>query len=109
MIGLARRAGKLVFGTEMVRDAVRSEKNENSGKRPLLVFVSSDASENTLKRISDCCFFYSVPLVKADVTSEELGRMIGKTSDVACVAMTDKNMSDAVKGKIDESMFVRAD
>jgi ribosomal protein L7Ae-like RNA K-turn-binding protein len=43
MLGLARRAGKLVTGEELVVDEVRKQKAK-------LVFVASDASENTRKK-----------------------------------------------------------
>lgn len=103
MLGLARRAGNLVFGTTLVRDAVRGR------KKPFLVLLASDASDNSRKRISDSCAFYSVPLALLDISGEELGRTIGKESDVMCVALTDEGIAKAITEKIDETMFIKAE
>lgn len=103
MLGLARRAGKTVFGTTLVRDALRGK------KKPFLVLLASDASENSRKRISDSCAFYDAPLALVDLTGEEIGKIIGKGSDVVCVAVTDESMANAIKEKIDETMFIKAD
>ena len=103
MLGLARRAGKIVFGTTLVRDSLRGK------KKPFLVLIASDASENSRKRISDSCAFYNATLARLDLTGEELGKIIGKDSDVMCVALTDESMANAIKEKIDETMFIKAD
>jgi len=103
MLGLAHRAGKTVFGTALVRDAVRGH------KKPSLVLLASDASENTKKRISDSCTFYGVELARLDISGEELAKVLGKASDVMCVAVTDESMANAMKEKIDETMFIKAD
>ena len=47
LIGLARKAGKVTLGTEMVCDAVR-------GGSVKLVIASEKSSDNTKKRISNC-------------------------------------------------------
>lgn len=103
MLGLARRAGNLVFGTTLVRDAVRGK------KKPYIVLLASDVSENSYKRIYDSCVFYDVKLAKLDIIGEELGKTIGKTSDVMCVAITDEGMADAIIEKLSKTMFIRAD
>ena len=103
ILGLARRAGYLVFGTSLVRDAIRGR------KKPCLVLLASDASENSYKRICDSCAFYGVELAVLDTTGEELGRVIGKDSDVVCVAITDTGMANAIKEKLDKTMFIKAD
>ncbi len=103
MLGLARRAGYLVFGTALVRDLIRGR------NKPFLVLLASDASENSYKRIHDSCVFYKTPLAVIDITGEELGRIIGKSGDVVCIALTDEGMAKAVISKIDKTMFIRAD
>ncbi|MBE6607516.1 MAG: hypothetical protein E7633_03025 [Ruminococcaceae bacterium] len=103
ILGLARRAGYLVFGTALVRDAIRGR------KKPYLVLLASDASENSHKRIHDSCMFYNIPLAVIDITGEELGKIIGKSGDVVCVALTDEGMAKAINEKIDKTMFIRAD
>ncbi|MBQ1226247.1 MAG: ribosomal L7Ae/L30e/S12e/Gadd45 family protein [Clostridia bacterium] len=103
ILGLARRAGYIVFGTTLVRDAVRGK------KKPYLVLLASDASENSYKRIYDSCVFYKTPLAVTDITSEELGKIIGKGSDVVCVALTDEGMAKAIINKLDKKMFISAE
>ena len=103
ILGLARRAGYIVFGTMLVRDAVRSK------KKPYLVLLASDASENSYKRIYDTCVFYNTQLAVIDITGEELGKIIGKGSDVVCVAITDEGMAKAIINKLDKTMFISAE
>ncbi|MBR7082405.1 MAG: ribosomal L7Ae/L30e/S12e/Gadd45 family protein [Clostridia bacterium] len=83
-IGLGRRAGKLIIGTEMVCDGVRDGK-------VLLILLSSRASDNSKKRILGCADYYNAEVETIDVTTEELGAAIGKSA-VACVGITDENI-----------------
>ena len=87
-IGLARKAGKMIVGTDMVCDEIRK-------KHIFLALYASDVSENTRKRISDCCQYYHVKLYACPVTKEELGASIGK-SFAACIGITDKNLSELI-------------
>ncbi len=103
ILGLARRAGYLVTGTALVRDSVRGK------RKPFLVMIASDASDNTVKRISDSCAYYKTTLARLDVTGDELAAILGKESSVMCVALFDEGMSAAITGKLDKTMFIRAD
>lgn len=89
MLGLAMKAGRLVFGTDRVTDCVRS------GKKIYLVLISSDASENTRKRLNDCCKYYDTVHKTIPPTGEIIGKAIGKTNDISAVALTDRNFADA--------------
>ncbi len=89
VVGLARRAGALVHGTNNVLEAVRS-------KKALLVLIASDVSDNTKKNITDKAAFYSVKTEMLDITVEELGRIIGK-GGTAAVALTDDNFVKAYR------------
>ena len=91
-IGLARKAGKLISGTDFVCDAIRKNKI-------FLVICSVSVSDNTRKKISDCCGFYHLSLYFADVSKEALGNAIGK-SFAACVGITDKNLSELISRNI---------
>ena len=91
-IGLARKAGKLISGTDFVCDGIRKSK-------VFLVVCSGDVSENTKKKISDCCAYYRVPLHFADVSKEMLGKAIGKSFS-ACVGITDQNLSELISRNI---------
>lgn len=87
-IGLARKAGKVSVGTEMVCDDIRKKKVH-------IVIYASDVSANTEKRISDCCNYYKITCHKSVVTKEELGIAIGK-SFAACIGITDENLSKLI-------------
>lgn len=91
-IGLARKAGKLISGTDFVCDAIRKNK-------VLLVVCSNEISDNTKKKISDCCIYYHAALCFADVSKEALGNAIGK-SFAACVGITDENLSELISRNI---------
>lgn len=88
-IGLARKAGKVSVGTEMVCDDIRKKKIR-------LVIYAEDVSANTEKRISDCCTYYKVFCKKSAISKEMLGTAIGK-SFAACIGITDENLSELIK------------
>lgn len=87
-IGIAKKAGKLVSGTDMVCDTLR-----RGGKLP--VFAASDVSDGTRKKLSDKCAFYGAELVTLDITSQELAHGIGKTGAVAAVYVNDDGLAKA--------------
>lgn len=87
-VGLARKAGKLVSGTDSVCDEIRKNKI-------FLVLCSNDISDNTKKKISDCCTYYKAKLCFCEVSKEALGKSIGKPFS-ACVGITDKNLSELI-------------
>ena len=87
VIGLAMRAGKLVFGSEACVEAIRN-------KKAFLLISVSDVSDNTAKLLADKSNYYSVRHVKSDLTMQELGRAIGRRS-AAAAAFTDANFVKA--------------
>jgi ribosomal protein L7Ae-like RNA K-turn-binding protein len=87
VIGLAFRARKLAAGTESVLDAIRA-------KKAVLTLVTSDASEDTKKRLSDKCAFYGGRYVIIPTTKSELGRLLGK-NDTAAAAFLDASFVKA--------------
>ncbi len=88
-VGLARKAGKMTVGTEMVCDEVRK-------KKAFVVLYASDISANTEKRITDCCRFYETPCFQCEATKDILGAAIGK-SFAACIAVTDENLAKLIR------------
>lgn len=82
------RAGKLVSGDESVMKAIRS----GSAK---LVIVAEDASDNTLKKFTDKCRYYDVPIVQC-CSRNELGRSIGREHR-AVVAVTDQGFARMIQ------------
>lgn len=83
-IGLARRAGKVVLGSEAIEGAVRARK-------ALLVIIATDAAEGTVKRLKDKCTSYNVPIIIIG-TKESLGKITG-IDEAAGVAVTDSNFA----------------
>lgn len=77
LLGLAKRAGRLVTGEGFVLDAIRDQ----SAK---LVLVASDASANTRKKFSDKRDFYAVPISFA-LSAEELTDAIGSQRSLIAV------------------------
>ncbi|MBQ2988776.1 MAG: ribosomal L7Ae/L30e/S12e/Gadd45 family protein [Clostridia bacterium] len=92
-IGLARKAGKLISGTDFVCEEIRKNKI-------FLVVCAGDVSDNTKKRISDCCAYYHIKLHFTDITKEMLGGAIGK-SFAACVGITDYHLSELIGRNIE--------
>ncbi|MBP5445203.1 MAG: ribosomal L7Ae/L30e/S12e/Gadd45 family protein [Acholeplasmatales bacterium] len=70
LLGLAKKANKIITGEEFVTDAIRK-------KKIFLVFLASDAGVNTTKKITDKTKYYEVPLINS-YTSDELSYIIGK-------------------------------
>jgi ribosomal protein L7Ae-like RNA K-turn-binding protein len=84
-IGLCKKAGKLTFGADGVVDAIRAKKAK-------VVIVAADASQNTVKKITDKATFYGINCEIVNYTQKELGRAIGKQV-CAAVAICDDNMA----------------
>ncbi|MDD9147025.1 ribosomal L7Ae/L30e/S12e/Gadd45 family protein [Sporolactobacillus sp. CQH2019] len=84
LLGLAKRAGKVVAGEETVLKAIR-------GHKAGVVIMSSDASDRTKKTVNNKCIFYKVPIFE---TSERvtLGRAIGQPPRVL-IAVTDSRFA----------------
>lgn len=77
LLGLATRAGLLVSGEDIVIDAIQRKKAK-------IVFVGSDASDNTIDKFEKKCFYYNIEM-NTMFTSEELSRSIGKTRMVLAI------------------------
>ena len=90
MLGLARRAGRLIFGTDRVCEGIR---RGSVG----WVALASDASANTVKRTQNCCEYYHIPLHRLQVDAPTLAHTIGKTGCITTVALTDAGMIEAVR------------
>ena len=86
MLGLCRRAGAVIIGTDLVTKALPS------GKVRLVMYVA-DASANTEKKITDKCKFYNTRCVKLSYDGMEIAHAIGKLSSVSVVGVTDENFS----------------
>ena len=86
MLGLSRRAGAAIIGTDLVTKSLPSGKIK-------LVMYSCDASANTEKKITDKCKFYRTKCIKSTFDGGEIAHAIGKQSTVSVVGVTDENFS----------------
>jgi ribosomal protein L7Ae-like RNA K-turn-binding protein len=86
MLGLCRRAGAVIIGTDLVT------KSLPSGKVKLVIYAEN-SSQNTEKKITDKCKFYGVNCVKAQDSTDDFAHAIGKLSSVSVVGITDENFS----------------
>ena len=93
LIGLARRAGKVITGDEACMKAVRSGKAR-------LIIVATDASENTHKKYADKCTFYQIKLI---VTGDRvsLGGAIGRPEQVV-IAIEDEGFAGGIRSCMDK-------
>ncbi|GGE65234.1 YlxQ family RNA-binding protein [Priestia taiwanensis] len=88
LLGIANRARKITSGEELVIKEVRSN-------RAKLVIIAADASNNTMKKVTDKASYYKVP-VKTVSDRYELGNAIGKDARVV-VAVTDAGFANKLK------------
>ena len=86
MLGLCRRAGAVIIGTDLVTKALPSGKVK-------LVIYAGDASANTEKKITDKCKFYNAKCIKLTYGGGEIAHAIGKESTVSVVGVTDGNFA----------------
>lgn len=100
MLGFARRAGKLILGTELV---CRSMSAGEKGK-PSLVLYSEYASDATKKRIVTKGQYYRIPVMGLPLPLDEIGKMFGKESTPASLAVCDpgfaKEITDALNTQL---------
>ncbi len=87
-IGLAARARKLVSGEELVIKGIQKGSI-------FLVIIAEDASENTIKKVTDKCKFYDIPY-KIKFDRNDLGNAIGKYSRVI-VGIADTGFSNQLE------------
>ncbi len=94
ILGLARRAGALISGTETVLNHIRN-------KRALLVIIADDASENTKKTIINKCGYYDVMLIER-YTADELNKAVGKSGHKV-FAVTNRSFAETIINRIEKT------
>ncbi len=94
MLGLARRAGKLAYGDELVREACFDHKTR-------CVFIAGDAGANAAKKAAFYADKANVPCVTLPHGKFELGSAIGKAGCAMC-AVADIGMAAAAVNKLAE-------
>ena len=95
MLGFAMRAGKLILGTELICAELSRRRD-----RIKLVLVSDSASLQTKKKLANKCGFYGKNISGMGIDTEELGRMLGKSSPIAAVAVLDDGFSREISSAL---------
>ena len=91
LIGLSMKAGKVIFGTETVREAAKRKKIK-------LIIVAEDAADRTIlnfKKIAE----KQIILFITWGTEQELSKAIGKENKVI-IGIKDKNLANAIIKRI---------
>lgn len=91
LIGLAKRAGKVLGGEFAVSAAVKD-------KSAKLVIIATDASDNTKKSMKNSCEYYKVKYIEFS-DADSLGRYTGSNLR-ALIAITDSGFAKAIEEKI---------
>ena len=94
-LGLCSKAGKLIFGVPMIIEAMQK------GKRVFLVLEAGDTSDNTHKKITDKCLFYGVEKLRLEIDGGTLASLVGKSSSLAAIAITDESFYEMIKKYFD--------
>ena len=95
LLGLCKRAGKLVAGEVAAEQAVR-------GKKAYLLILSEDASKNTKKKFRNSAAYYELPLAEIGA-KEELGRAIG-TDMRSIIAITEEGFAKKLRQLAEETI-----
>ena len=91
LVGLCKRAGKVVCGEGAVKDSIRYGKAQ-------LVIIATDASDNTKKSITNSCKYYGVEYY-IQGTKETIGHSVGNSYN-AVVAITDPGFAKSIQGHL---------
>lgn len=92
LLGIAKRAGKLVLGTDSVLSVLPSQKIK-------LLFLASDASDATRDRFDKKAYFYQIKVVDKYAT-RELSAALGVTQ-VKVIGVTDQGFVEALIKEIE--------
>lgn len=88
MLGLCRKAGRLIQGNDAVIQAA------SEGKLSLII-IADDISERSLSNMKHIAEKFGIPLEVAPVTIKELSERTGKAAGILGVA--DSGFSEAIR------------
>ena len=91
MLGFAMRAGKIQIGTELVCRSMPTK------AAPKLVVISLGASAATKKKLTTKCEFYGIKKVQIDMSTDELGTLLGKTYSPAAIGIMDEGFAKEIE------------
>ena len=92
LLGLARKAGKISFGTQSCIEAIEKRKAK-------LVIIAEDCSDRTKKNFEDISNTANVP-IRVIGTIENISKCIGQNNK-AVIVVRDENFAKEIIKKID--------
>ncbi len=92
LLGIAKKAGKLVLGTDSILNVLPSKKIK-------LLFIASDASVATKDRFDKKAFFYQIRVVD-EYTTNELSKALGVTQ-IKIIGVNDEGFAKALMKEIE--------
>ncbi len=100
-LGLAARAKKLTFGTELTMEAA------DSGGL-YLVILSKEASQNTLKKVKRSCAENGISVYELDIDAQRLASSVGKKRPIMTLGIIDENFMNLVQRTITDDAVITA-
>lgn len=97
LIGLARRAGKISFGTESCIESIKKKKAK-------LVILAKDCSTRTMRNFEELCKNENILFYKVG-TILDLSSSIGQVNK-AVITINEENFSKEIKKRIDGGEFI---
>lgn len=91
-LGLAKRAQKVILGTDAVLKNLHWEKTH-------LIFVASDASVATIDKVIKKGYFYKIPTIEK-YSTDELAKALG-TSNPKVIGINDIGFSKAILAELE--------
>lgn len=92
LLGLAKRANKVVTGQDIVLKNIRNNKVN-------LVFIANDCGKSTLKKFTDKCNFYQID-IDTTFSKQDLSDAIGSKRSI--IGITDRGFSKKMKQLLDD-------
>ncbi len=96
LLGLCKRAGKLVAGEVAAEQAVRK-------KQAFLLILAQDASKNTKKKFTNSAVYYELPLAEIG-TKERTGQPAIGAEMRSIIAITEKGFAKKLKELADDNI-----
>ena len=96
LLGLATRARKTTMGSDTALKMIAS-------KKAYIVFVANDASEGTIEKFSNKCFYYNILLDKS-LNTLELSQAVGK-NNAKVLTVNDNGFANSIKKILKEKKY----
>lgn len=90
LLGFAARSRRIVCGAGQVIAQITSR------TPPTVAVIASDASERTLKQLTDKCRSHGVRAVRTKLTGAELADLLGKGGATMAAAPTDQSIASEI-------------